>query len=93
MSVITLDTTVVRAEGLLSTDLDEETILMSIEQGAYYGMDLTARRTWELLATPQKVSQLCMRLAEEYNVDPEVCSPDILAFLEELFREGLIVAT
>jgi hypothetical protein len=52
MSAITLDTNVVRADGLFSTDLDDETILMSIEQGAYYGMEQTARRTWDLLGTP-----------------------------------------
>jgi hypothetical protein len=91
MSAITLDTNVVRADGLFSTDLDDETILMSIEQGAYYGMEQTARRTWDLLATPQKVSQLCTRIAEEYKVAPEVCTPDILVFLEELLHEGLIV--
>ena len=39
MSKITLETTVVRADDLLATDLDGETILMSIEQSSYYGMD------------------------------------------------------
>ena len=91
MSAITETTTIVRAQKLLATDLDEETILMSIERGAYYGMEQTARRIWELVETPRTVTDLCQRLAEEYDVEPEVCRQDVLAFLEELRAEGLIV--
>lgn len=89
--MITDTTTVVRAGKLLATDLDEETILMSVERGAYYGMEETARRIWEIIATPHTVNALCRRLGEEYAVSPEVCRQDVLAFLEELAAEGLIV--
>ena len=91
MTPITDTSTIVRAQKLLATDLDEETILMSIEQGAYYGMEQTARRIWELVETPRTVADLCRQLAEEYDVEPEVCRKDVLAFLEELSSEGLIV--
>ena len=91
--MITEDTQVVRTESLLSTELDDETILMSIEQGAYYGMEQTARRIWALLAEPRKVSEICGQLAQEYNVEPDQCRQDIIAFLEELQQEGLVVVT
>lgn len=92
MNKITLETTVVRADDLLATDLDGETILMSIEQSAYYGMEKTARRIWELVEKPITVSDLCRQLAEEYRVDPQVCEQDTIAFLEELCRENLVIA-
>ena len=92
MKTINLETTVVRADGLLATDLDDETVLMSIEQGAYYGMEKTARRIWELVEKPVKVSDLCRQLAEDYGVDPQVCEQDTIAFLEELCRENLVIA-
>jgi hypothetical protein len=91
MNKITLETTVVRADDLLATDLDGETILMSIEQSAYYGMEKTARRIWELVEKPIKVADLCLQLAEEYRVEPEVCEQDIITFLEELFKENLVI--
>jgi hypothetical protein len=91
MADITLDNFVVRAGLLLATDLDEETILMSIEQGAYYGMEATARRIWQLLEQRLQVASLCQQLATEYNIVPDVCRPDVLSFLEELRSEGLIV--
>lgn len=91
MNKITLETTVVRMDDLLTTDLDDETILMSIEQGAYYGMEQTARRVWELVEQPRMVADLCRQLAEEYSVEPAVCERDVIDFLEELLKENLVV--
>jgi len=91
MNKITLETTVARANDLLATDLDDETILMSIEQSSYYGMEKTARRIWELVEKPIKVADLCSQMAEEYRVEPEVCERDIITFLEELFKEKLVI--
>ena len=91
MNRITLATTVVRADDLLATDLDGETILMAIEQGSYYGMEETARRIWELVEQPREVADLCRQLAAEYRVAPEVCARDVIAFLEELLKEKLVV--
>ncbi len=91
MTSITSDSIVVRADQLLATDLDDETILMSIEKGAYYGMEQTARRVWQLLEKRQTVSDLCRQLAEEYSVTPEVCEQEVIAFLEELLKENLVV--
>jgi hypothetical protein len=91
MEKITPTATVVRAGDLLMTDLDDETILMGIEQGAYYGMEATARRIWELVESPRTVADLCRQLAEEYGVAPEVCERDVIPFLEELQAEKLVV--
>jgi hypothetical protein len=91
MSPITEETTVVRAEKLLAANLDEETILMSIEKGAYYGMEETARRIWEFIESPHTVGDLCRQLVGEYDVEADVCRQDVIAFLEELRVEGLIV--
>lgn len=93
IAMITASTQVVRAESLLSTELDDETILMSIERGAYYGMEQTARRIWALLGEPRTVSEICAQLAQEYDVAPDRCQQDITPFLEELQREGLVVVT
>jgi len=90
LTSINESTTIVRAEKLLATDLDDETILMSIEQGAYYGMEQTARRIWEIIETPHTVAELCHKLSEEYDVDSETCRRDVIGYLEELSNEGLI---
>jgi hypothetical protein len=87
---IGLNSIVAQAERLLSTKLDGETILMSLERSAYYGLDTTAQRIWSLIATPCRVADLCDQLIAEYAVQPEACRRDVPAFLAELSREGLV---
>lgn len=90
MITVNYRSTVVRVEHLLSTELDDETILMSIERGQFYGIGRTARRIWQLIAKPQKVADLIDLLAEEYQISSSICGPDVLEYLQELHREKLI---
>jgi hypothetical protein len=90
---ITLQSTVTRAKELLATELDDETVLMSIENGSYYGMEKTGRRLWELIESPMLVSKLIVFLSEEYNVAPDICGSDIIDYLQELYDEKLIVVS
>lgn len=90
MMTVNYRSTVVRVENLLSAELDDETILMSIDRGHFYGMGRTARRIWQLVAKPQKVADLIDLLAEEYQVSSSVCGPDVLEYLQVLHREQLI---
>jgi len=80
----------VRARQILSTELDQETVLMSIDAGAYYGMGGTARSIWQKLAAPIAFSALVDQLAREYDVQREVCAADLELFLAKLEREGLL---
>ena len=79
-----------RVQNLLSTELDQETVLMSIDAGAYYGLEGPARSIWEILETPLTFSALVDRLVEEYQVSPEACAADVEGFLSEMEREGLL---
>jgi hypothetical protein len=80
----------VRAQEILSTELDQETVLMSIDAGAYYGMGEPARSIWEKLATPITFSALVDELVQEFEVPHEACAADLQGFLAEMEREGLL---
>jgi hypothetical protein len=79
-----------RTKDLLSTELDQETILMSIDAGAYYGLEGAARRIWEKLENPTSFSELVDWLVREYRVSRETCASDLQKFLGEIEREGLL---
>ena len=87
---ITLTSTVTQSEDQVSTELDGETVLMSIEQGNYYGMDKRLSRIWALIETPITASSLCDRLADEYDVEREICEKDVLHVLNDLAKENLL---
>jgi hypothetical protein len=79
-----------RTEQMISTELDQETVLMSIEAGAYYGLEATAQSIWQALETPLTFSALVERLTGEYEVTPEACAADLEPFLVALEQEGLL---
>lgn len=90
MRVFGPDDRLTRCDDLLSTDLDQETVLMSIEAGAYYGLEGPARVIWEKLKTPMSFSELVDCLVKEYTVSPQACASDLQGFLSDMEREGLL---
>jgi hypothetical protein len=79
-----------RTSETLATQLDRETVLMSIDAGAYYGLADTAQSIWEKLETPLTFSALVDKLVEEYNIAPEECAATLQPFLADMEKEGLL---
>ncbi len=76
-----INSTIVRDTGIVFNQLDGETIMMSIENGEYYGMNAMGTRIWDLLETPRRVSEIRDALMPDFDVELEQCEKDILAFL------------
>jgi hypothetical protein len=91
MKNITLESTVSQIEDIVASDIDDEKVMMSVEKGQYFGMDPVGSRVWELIEKPIKVSKLIDGLLGKYNVDRETCEQDVLAFLEELHEDGIVL--
>lgn len=89
--VINLQTIIQVSDEIVSSKLDDQVVMMSIDKGAYYGLDEIGSRTWELLASPRTVTGLCDILVQEYDVAREECEQDILALLNELAEKDLIL--
>jgi hypothetical protein len=87
---INIDTVVVQTENLLSSELDDDTVLMGVTQAAYYGLDATSQRIWDLISQPRQVSDLCDQLVAEYDVDRTTCEQQVCTFLTKLKNEDLI---
>jgi hypothetical protein len=75
---------------MLSTELDQDIVLMNIDAGAYYGLAGTARSIWEKLATPMTFSALVGMLVDEYEITPEAVAADLQGFLGKMERKGLL---
>ena len=87
---ITTDTIISQIEEIVASDIDGETVMMSIENGEYYGLDDIGSRIWELLEKPIKVSDLIDTLLERFDVDRETCERDVLKFLNELKEDKIL---
>jgi len=71
-------------------NMDDETILMNLESGNYYGYNTVGGKIWHLMAAPCSVSHIIEQMIDQFDVSEKRCQADVLEFLETLYCEGLI---
>jgi len=86
---ITTNTIISQIEEIVASDIDGETVMMSIENGKYYGLDDIGSLIWALIEKPIRVSDLIGTLLEKYDVDRETCESDVLTFLDKLKAQSI----
>jgi hypothetical protein len=89
---ISLESTVVRSDGVIAGQVDKELVMMSVDRGLYYGLDAIGADIWQRLAQPLRVADLCAQLVQEYEVEEAECAADVLAMLNDMATDGLIVS-
>ena len=88
---VTIDATLCRtAEILYAAVGEEEAVMLSVAAGRYYGLNAVGRRIWELLERPRTISELSMRLCEEFEVDAQTCEAEVLTYVDTLLGNGIV---
>ncbi len=91
MSKINLNAVIKRNPELVSSDIDGEKVMMSIESGEYFGLDPVGTRIWELIEKPIRIDELVNLLLVEFEVTKEQCEVDTIEFLNELQEKNLLL--
>ena len=91
MSLISLNSIILRSDDIVCGTVDADMMMMSIENGKYYQLNPTAGRIWNMLERPLEVSELCNHLCKEFKVAPEDCRKDLLPFLDELISRKILI--
>lgn len=87
------ETVVVQSRDPVAVEVDQTVVMIGLEQGKYYGLEGVGGRIWELVKEPRSVQDVCAVLAREFEVDPETCLNEVVAFLDALAREKLVFVT
>lgn len=90
-STLTSQSTIVRSPEQVSGDLDGKVVLLSIENGEYYNMNEVGSRIWALLENPMTVTELVGHLTDEFEITQELCEQEVIAFLEKLRTDKLLI--
>jgi len=90
---LTTQSVIQRNNEILTSDIDGEKVMMSIQHGEYYGLGNTGSFIWDHIENQIKIKDLINLITQEFNVDNEQCTNDILPFLIDLVEKGLIIAT
>ncbi len=87
---ITRETLVAQKGGAVSSIVEGEAVILDIDSGYFFQLNAVASRIWEALQSEMTISSLCDQLHTQFVADPEVCTGDVLEFLNEMSLRGLI---
>jgi hypothetical protein len=81
------------ADDVLISNLQDESVLLNLDNERYYGLDDVGTRFVSVLTTSDTIETAYERLRNEYDVDPQVLRDDLLALIENLMDQGLLIRT
>jgi hypothetical protein len=71
--------------------LGDETILLNLKTGTYFGLDAVGSRFVELLETSSEIAAAHRVMLQEFEVTAEVLEADLLRLAEEMCAKRLLV--
>ena len=86
-----LDTTLSIPPQVMSRLVDDETVLLDLESGMYFGLDGVGKRIWESISDGNSLSETAAIIAAEFEVDKERAQADLITFVSDLLERGLLV--
>jgi len=78
---------------VMARTVGDETVILDLASGTYYGLDPVGARMWQLMADGQTLAAICDTMLDEYEVAREALEGDILRLTEELHAKGLVLAS
>lgn len=80
-------------DSVLSTELQNEGVLLNLETGEYFGLDAIGMEMWKVLRASSSVEAACVALLEQYDVDENVLVHDLQELIAKLSEWKLVVVT
>ena len=80
-------------DSVLSTELQNEGVLLNLETGEYFGLDEVGLDMWKVLGTSGTLDAACAALLAQYDVAEDVLAGDLRAFVAKLAERKLVVVT
>ncbi|MGE6376891.1 lasso peptide biosynthesis PqqD family chaperone [Peribacillus muralis] len=90
-SVVSKNNVITQKKGNIVSDMDGETVMLSIEKGNYYNLGILGGVIWSLIEEPIKIDDLIGKLMSEYEVQQQECEEEVLSFIYALYNEDLIL--
>ena len=68
----------------------DETVILDLASGTYYGLDSVGARIWQLMTEGQTLAQVCETMLAEFDVSREDIERDVLALVQTLLEKQLV---
>ena len=77
---------------VMAREVGDETVILDLGNGTYYGLDPVGARIWQLMAEGQTLTQVCELMLADFEVTREVIEHDVLALVQTLMERQLVSA-
>jgi hypothetical protein len=88
--MITLDQKVVCAQTVFAQEVDDEMVLLDMDSENYFGLDSVGAVMWQVIEEKRVLKDVLDELLTYYDVEEERLKEDLLNFVENLRKSGLI---
>lgn len=78
------------SDNVVAREVGEETMLLDLASGTYFGLDPVGGRFWHLIEEGKSPPEARAALLDEYDVEPQVLDRDLEALLDSLAANGLL---
>ena len=85
-----LDTKLTVPPQVMSRLVGDETVLLDLASGIYFGLDGVGKLIWDAVAEGNNLEQIAAIIVGEYDVDEAQAQADAVEFLGELVERGLL---
>jgi hypothetical protein len=85
-----LDTKLSVPPQVMSRPVGDETVLLDLSRGIYFGLDGVGKRIWETVAEGNSLADAATIIVSEFEVDEEQAQADLIAFATDLVERGLL---
>ena len=87
---MTLNDTLRIPHNVATRKLGNETVLLNLESGIYFGLDAVGSRFLELLEQDGKIGLAHQIMLEEFDVTSKTLEADLLRLCDEMRSKGLL---
>ena len=75
---------------VMSRLVDDETVLLDLASGMYFGLDGVGKQIWESISDGGSLGETATAIAAEYEVSEAQALADVIKFTSDLLERGLL---
>ena len=75
---------------VMARQVGDETVILDLASGMYFGLDPVGAKIWQLLSDGHQIDAVVTALHGEYDVPEERLRQDVDSLVNELVSRGLI---
>jgi Coenzyme PQQ synthesis protein D (PqqD) len=90
VSFISKQSVIQQKQETIVSDMDGDTVMMSIQNGKYYNLGSIGGIIWNKIIDPISINKVVEELTLEFEIDKNECEMQVISFIQSLYDEKLI---